>query len=145
MLARLKNTFIVLKYTFIFTSQQLPNILFDSLFFQSLLCMMLICGDWSDCSHFHFIIPVMPDKAVFVSTVLRLLPGETTILLLQKPHLVAMNVFSFSFRPMRKDQQVGGQYANVSCWCQHKTAWDSFKNDSFRVSVRVDSFFCERQ
>ncbi len=25
---------------------------------------MLICGDWSDCSHFHYIMPVMPDKAV---------------------------------------------------------------------------------
>ncbi len=23
-------------------------------------------------------------------------------------------------------QQVGGQYANVSCWRQHETAWDSF-------------------
>ncbi len=35
-------------------------------------------------------------------------------LLLQKQHLVAKNEFEFSFRPMRKDQQVGGQYANVS-------------------------------
>ncbi len=33
--------------------------------------------------------------------------------------LVAKNEFAFSFRPMRKDQQVGGQYANVSCWRQH--------------------------
>ncbi len=30
----------------------------------------LICSDWFDWSHFNFIMPVMPDKAVFVSAVL---------------------------------------------------------------------------
>ncbi len=30
----------------------------------------LVCGDWSDWSHFHFIMPVMPDKSAFVSAVL---------------------------------------------------------------------------
>ncbi len=57
----------------------------------------------------------MPDKA-----------GKIDILPLQKRHLVAKNEFSFSFRPTLKDQQVGGQYANVSFWRQHETAWDSF-------------------
>ncbi len=41
-------------------------------------------------------------------------------------HLVSKKKFAVSFRPTRKDQQVGGQYANVSCWRQHETAWDSF-------------------
>ncbi len=36
-------------------------------FSKPLLWVMLICGDWS---HFHFILPVNPDKAVFVSAVL---------------------------------------------------------------------------
>ncbi len=39
-------------------------------FFKPLLCVMLICGDWSDWSHFHLILPVMPDKAAFVRAVL---------------------------------------------------------------------------
>ncbi len=39
-------------------------------FSKPLLYVMLICGDWSDWSHFHFIMPVMPDKAAFVSAVL---------------------------------------------------------------------------
>ncbi len=36
-------------------------------FSKPLLCVTLICGDWSD---FHLISPVMPDKAVFVRAVL---------------------------------------------------------------------------
>ncbi len=39
-------------------------------FSKPLLCVMLIYGDWSDWSDFYFIIPVMSDKAVFVSAVL---------------------------------------------------------------------------
>ncbi len=39
-------------------------------FYKLLLCVTLICGDWSDWSHFDFITPVMPDKAGFVSPVL---------------------------------------------------------------------------
>ncbi len=31
-----------------------------------LLCVMLICCDWSNWSHFHFIMPVMPNKVAFV-------------------------------------------------------------------------------
>ncbi len=55
-----------------------------------------------------------------------LVKSGSAFLPLQKQHLVAKNEFTFSFRPTRKDQQVGGQYANVSYWCQHETAWDSF-------------------
>ncbi len=83
-------------------------------FSKPLLCVTLICGDWFDRSHFHFIMPVMPDKAAFVSTVsaalCTALQGKPLFLPLQKRHLVAKNEFAFSFRPMRKDQQVGGQY-----------------------------------
>ncbi len=110
----------------------LPYLLNDSQMIRSminfskpLLCLTLICGDWSDWSHFHFIMPVMPclwTQCCFVYSV----AGETAILQLQKRHLVAKNEFAFSFRPTSKDQQVGGQYANVSCWSQHETAWDSF-------------------
>ncbi len=32
----------------------------------------------------------------------------------------------FFIQTNTKDQQVAGQYANVSCWNQHDTAWDSF-------------------
>ncbi len=39
-------------------------------FSKPLLCVTLICGDWSDWSHFHSIMPVMPDKAAFLSAVL---------------------------------------------------------------------------
>ncbi len=60
----------------------LPYLLNDSQTIRStihlskpLLCVTLICGDWS---HFHFIMPVMPDKAAFVSAVLffTALPGK---------------------------------------------------------------------
>ncbi len=40
-------------------------------FSKPLLCVMLMCGDWSDWSHFNFISPVIPDKAAFVSAALR--------------------------------------------------------------------------
>ncbi len=93
-------------------------------FSKPLLCVTLICGDWSDWFYFHSISPVMPDKAAFVRAVLFVysVTGETAILPLQKRHLVTKNELAFSFRPRRKDQQ----YANVSCWRQHETAWDSF-------------------
>ncbi len=53
----------------------LPHLLNDSQtirlminFSEPLLCVMLICGDWSNWSQYHFIMPVMPDKAVFVQS-----------------------------------------------------------------------------
>ncbi len=58
----------------------------------------------------------MPDKDKVYSAT-----GETTILPLEKLHLVAKN--EFSFRPTWKDQQVGG---NMLMWRQHETAWDWF-------------------
>ncbi len=100
----------------------LPYLLNDSQTIRStlnfsnpLLCVVLIWGDWS---HFNFIMPVMPDKATFVERSAALctaLLGKPLFLPLQKQHLVAKNEFAFSFRTTRKVQQVGGQYANVSC------------------------------
>ncbi len=59
--------------------------------------------------HFHCLIKQrLWAQCCFVYSVTR----ETA---LQNRHLVAKNEFAFSFRPKRKDQQVGGQYANVSC------------------------------
>ncbi len=63
-------------------------------FYKPLLCVTLICGDWSDWS--------ISFKAVFVSSVLlcvQPLPGKQLFLRLQKRHLVAKNEFAFSFRP----------------------------------------------
>ncbi len=93
-------------------------------FSKPLLCVMLICGDWCDW--------LISFKTVFVSAVLlcvQPLPGKQLFLPLQKRDLVAKNEFAFSFRPTPKAlcqcknqvflglrvQQVGGQYANVSC------------------------------
>ncbi len=48
-------------------------------FSKPLLYMTLIYSNLLDWSHFHFIMPVMPDKTVFLSTVLlcvQLLPGK---------------------------------------------------------------------
>ncbi len=85
-------------------------------FSKPLLCVMLICGDWSDWSHFHCIMPVMSDKAAFVSAVLlcvQPLRGKQ-LFLLQKQHLVAKNEFAFSFRwiyPHSADHSL------FSTWC----------------------------
>ncbi len=92
-------------------------------FSKSLLCVTLLCSDWS--------IPFKAVQCYFVYSV--------TVETAPKAHLVAKNEFAFSFRPMRKDQQVGGEYANDSCWCQTGIG---FKNDSFQW-FRVDSLFWE--
>ncbi len=118
-----------------------PNFLNDSQtisltihFSKPLLCVTLICADWS---HLNCIIPVMRDKAAFVSAVLLCVQGywETTIypkmievLPLQKQHLVEKNELAFSFRPMQKDHQMGGKYAN------------DIKMKRFRIHLKNDSF-----
>ncbi len=64
----------------------LPYLLNDSQMIRStmnfskpLLCVTLICGDWSDWSHFHFIMPVMPDKTAVCERSAALFIGETAI------------------------------------------------------------------
>ncbi len=62
--ARSKNTFISYAFIFTFLAQLLPNESFNEKKCPNpSLCVTLICGDWSDGSHFHFIVPVTPDKA----------------------------------------------------------------------------------
>ncbi len=113
-------------------SFNLPYLLNDSQtirstinFSKPLLCMTIIRGDWSNWSHFHFIMPVMPDKAPFVRTTANLctaLLGKLLFIQLQKRHLAAKNELHFhsdqrenQVFPGLRMQQVGGQYANVSC------------------------------
>ncbi len=93
-------------------------------FSKLLLFVTLLCSDWSNSFQCCFVYSVTAETAIFK---------------LQKRHLVAKNELAFSFRPMRKEQQVGGEYANDSCWRQTGIG---FKNDSFQW-FRVDSFFWE--
>ncbi len=105
----------------------LPYLLNDSQTIRStihfsklLLCVTLICADWW-----------ISYKAVFVSAVLlcTALPRKQIFLLLQNQHLVAKNEFAFSFRPMRKHQQVGGNMLMFDV--NMKRLGIRFKNDSF--------------
>ncbi len=70
----------------------------------------------------------MPDKAVFVRSVLLCVQHYQGNIYFTTPkqHLVAKNELAFSFRPTRnltdgqvfpglREQQVGRQYADVSC------------------------------
>ncbi len=98
------------------------------------ICMTLICGDLSDWSHFHFIMPViMPDKAAFVRFVLLCVQRYhgNSYFTLQKQPLVAKNEFAFSFRPTRKDQQVGSNMLMFHVDVNMKRLGIHFKNDSF--------------
>ncbi len=122
-------------------------------FSKPLLCVTLICCDWSDWSHFYFIMPVMPDKAAFVSVVLlcvQPLPRKQLFLMLQKWLLVAKNEFAFSFKPTRKSSfprsarttSGGGNMLMFHVDVNMKRLGIRFKNDSFQW-FRVDSFFWE--
>ncbi len=66
--ARSKNTFIVLQYAFIFTlfAQRLPNDSLKDSFFQTPPLRDANLWWLVHWSYFHFIMPVIPDKAVFV-------------------------------------------------------------------------------
>ncbi len=86
----------------------LPYLLNDSQtvhFSKPLLCVTLICCDWS---HYHLVSPVILIKQCLWAQCCFALPGKPICVLLQKRHLVAKNEFAFSFRPTWKDQQVGG-------------------------------------
>ncbi len=63
------------------------------IFSKPLLCVTQICGDLSNWSHFNFIMPVMPDKAAFVSgcCFVYSVTRKQQFLPLQNLHLVAKN------------------------------------------------------
>ncbi len=115
----------------------LPYLLNDSQTIRSminfsklLLCMMLI---WS---HFHFIMPVMPDKAVFVSAVLlcvqRYLRNSCFTALPSGKEWICIFIQTNAKRPLMFHVDVNMKRLGIR-----------FKNDSFQW-FRVDSFF-ERQ
>ncbi len=102
-------------------------------FSKPLLCKTLICCDWS-----------ISFKAVFVRQCCFVysVTGETAVFNAPTAHLVAKNEFVFSFRPMRKYQQVGGNMLMIHVDVNMKRLGIGFKNDSFQW-FRVDSFFWE--
>ncbi len=68
---------------------------------------------------------------MFSAALCTALPGKQLFLPLQKRHLVAKNEFAFSFRPTRKDQQVGNMlmfHVDVNM----KRLGIRIKNDSFQ-------------
>ncbi len=82
----------------------------------------LICGDWSDWSCFHLILPVMPDKEAFVSAVLHCVQryrGNSYLTSLK----VQMCIFIQTNAKTLTSRQICKCFILTSTW----TAWDSFK------------------
>ncbi len=102
-----------------------------------LLFVMLICGDW-----FHFIMPVMPEKAVFVSAVL-LCVQQPLFLPLQKCHLAAKNYLHFYSDQWEKTNKWAGNMLMFHVDINMKRLGIRFKNNLFQW-FRVDSFFWEK-
>ncbi len=116
--ARSKNTFIVLQYACIFTllAQRLQNDSLNDSFFQThplrhanLQWLVRLVSFSSHHACNAWLSSICERSAALCTALPR--------------HLVSKKKFAVSFRPTRKDQQVGGQHANVSCWRQHETAW----------------------
>ncbi len=64
--ARSKNTLSYNMHLFLSYLLNDSQTIRSTIHFSKPLCVTLICGDWSNWSHFHFIMPVMPDKAVLL-------------------------------------------------------------------------------
>ncbi len=123
--ARSKNTFIVLYNMHYF----LPYLLNDSqrfaqqLIFKQLLCLKLICSDWSDWSHFNFIMPVMPDKAVCeCSAALCTALPWNSYFTAPKAAPSGKEWISIFIQTNRKRPTSGRAICYVSCWRQHEKA-----------------------
>ncbi len=119
-------------HLFTLFAQRFPNHFSSAInFSKPLLCVTLICDDWSDdpvccdwstaCSacqkwnaHHHYWITV--HYWIFKCWRFYMMYEQTTWL----------QFYLINSSPEPQVQQVGGQYANVSCWRQHETAWDSF-------------------
>ncbi len=78
---------------------------------------MLICGDWYNWSHFRFISPVTPDKAVFVSAVMLCVQRYRVSRYFYPPKatLSCKEIIRVFIRINVKRPTSGRQYANVSC------------------------------
>ncbi len=118
----------VLSYAFIFIllAQWLPNDLLNDSFFQTPplhdanLKWLVRLVSFS--FHHYAWQSSVCDRSADLSTALQ---GKQLLYNSKKgTYIVAKNEFVFSLRPTRKEQQVSGQYA---CWCQHETAYNSFK------------------
>ncbi len=117
-------------------------------FSKPLLCMKLICSDWSILFKAEFV-----SVAVFVSVTaysicVQRYQGNSYLLTIQKLHLVANNTFAFSLRPMWKSSfprsalhnKWAGNMQLFHVDVNMKQFGIHFKNDSFKW-FRVDSFF----
>ncbi len=131
--ARSKNTFIVIICIYLPYDSQTIRLTIHLL---PLLCVMLICGDWS---HFHFIMPVMPDKAAlkkccFVYSV----TGETAIFTAPKAAPSGKELICIFIQTNKWAGNMLMFHVDVNM----KRLGIRFKNDSFQW-FRVDSLFWE--
>ncbi len=106
-----------------------------------LLCVRLICSDWSDWSHFHFIMPVMPDKAAFVMICVQRYWG-TAIFTAPKEAPSGKELIFIFIQTNARTNKWAGNMLMFHVDLTMKRLGICFKNDSFQW-FRVDSFFWE--
>ncbi len=128
-------------YLFLF-AQRLPNNSLNNTFFQTLLYMKRICGDWSDWRLVDFIMPVIPDVCECSADLCTAFPGKPLFLPLQKWHLVAKNELAFYSDQHEKINKWAGNMLIFHVDVTMKRLGIHFKNDLFQW-FRVDSFFRE--
>ncbi len=109
-------------------------------FSKSLLCMTLICGDWSIglifiSSCLQFLIKLLVGVQRYRGNRYFYAPEAA-------PSGKEWICFFIQTNAKKNNMWACNSYANVSCWLQHEKAWDRFKNDSFQW-FRVDAFFWE--
>ncbi len=111
-------------------------------FSKPLLCETLICGDWS---HFHLILPVIPDKAAFVSAVLLCVQRYRGNHYFTTPKAAPSGkewICIFIQTYCEKTNKWAGNMLMFHVDVNLKWLGISFKNNSFQW-FRVNSFFWE--
>ncbi len=94
-----------------------PYLLNDS---QMISLMIPFSKPNANLSNFHYIMHVMPDKAVFVSVLccfVYSVTGETAVFTAPKAAPGGKEWICILIQTNAKKNQVCRQYANVSCWC----------------------------
>ncbi len=120
-----KNTFIVNMHLFLpYLHKESKTIRSTFNFSKPLLCVMLICSDWYDWSHLHFILPVK--QCLWAQCCIVYSVTGETFFATTKAAPSGKEWICIFIQTNAKDPQVGGQFANVSCWHQHETAWIHF-------------------